>query len=176
MWVRNGNRNRKFSGLSVAAVWAVLGLSLAGSALAEGKGRVRTRPSPCQGRICAGVGGGELPTPFEARNRTVELAAGETYLLSGKVVFLKSSKVAEALGVSAFLQIDLESHPWLASARRKANPYYPLVGPASYWRNHEGRDVRLNCEAQGRVLFVDDFGPQYEILLDPLADVEWRAR
>src|SRR3954454_18586428 len=79
-------------------------------------------------------GGDHLPTPFKLLNTKVELADGEQYVLEGTVV---------AGTFNAYLEVDLETHPWLATKKRKEFPYYVLEGGLSFWRKYEGVRVRV---------------------------------
>lgn len=98
-------------------------------------------------------GGGEVPTPFEAFNQKAELADGEDYLLVGRVV-IQPVAGSGSDRLQAFLQVDLDVHPWLASARRKANPYYPLEGSVGFWRQYRGIRIKLPCQAVEQITVV----------------------
>ncbi|MGZ3708222.1 MAG: hypothetical protein ACXWPM_05310, partial [Bdellovibrionota bacterium] len=89
--------------------------------------------------VCVDGGGThEIPTPATAFNQKVELADGEFYMLYGNVRLIEEVP---------YFEVDLTSHPWLASTGRQSNPLYPLEGKASQWRRYENVRVRLSCVA-----------------------------
>jgi hypothetical protein len=83
-------------------------------------------------------GGGEAPRGL-TRDTRVELANGETYILSGYIEFMSGE---------VYLGIDLHEQPWLANKVRVRNPYYRIDDAASNWRKYEGRDVTIVAVAQ----------------------------
>src|SRR5437870_1469834 len=85
-------------------------LAIGGVCLADTHSSSR-RSSACDG------GGGDVPVPYANTNQHVELADGENYTLVGIVRFM---------GGLPYLQVDLQQHPWLATADRVAYPYYSL--------------------------------------------------
>jgi hypothetical protein len=103
-------------------------------------------------------GGGEMPGPFGTTNAAVELAPGELYTLDGQVVVSANE---------AFLMVDLEAHPWLASKQRQKSPYYPIKGAVASWRRYNGVRVRLIGEAEARIVTLQG-QPQQLISLKPL--------
>ena len=113
------------------------------------------RPVPCGGA-------GDVPTPFLNTNQKVELSEGELYTLIGKVRFSRGG---------VFFEVDLVEHPWLASAKRRLNPFYSLDGSPSFWRKFEGRKVRIVVEAKGSVRLNASNGEgEYSLSLQPVAD------
>ncbi|HLE00604.1 MAG TPA: hypothetical protein VJB59_10110 [Bdellovibrionota bacterium] len=98
-------------------------------------------------------GGGEVPVPF-GLNERAELADGESYLLVGKVIVY--SRKAGPNQVRVYFEVDLRQHPWLANAKRRLNPLYPLEGSASDWKDYDGHTVKLACRAHSRIFRVND--------------------
>jgi hypothetical protein len=90
-------------------------------------------------------GGGEMPGPFGTTNVALELAPGELYTLDGQVAVAANE---------AFLMVDLEAHPWLASKARQKSPYYVLKGAVGSWRRLHGVKVRVIAEAEARIVNV----------------------
>ena len=80
-------------------------------------------------------GGGDMPIPF-GLNGKVELADGEFYLLVGKITVLPKQRSKKTPRV--FFEVDFDQHPWLANAKRYANPGYPVEGPVSFWKKYDG--------------------------------------
>jgi hypothetical protein len=111
--------------------------------------------------------GGDVPIPYSLTNQRVELADGEVYTLDGMVVFS---------GGRPYFEVDLSEHPWLANAKRRGSPLYPVTGSASSWKRYEGMRVRLQAMAKGEVTYPDSdcetFLPQYVITLVPVIDVD----
>ena len=95
-------------------------------------------------------GTGTVPTPFDLMNRRAELADGEYYLLSGSVTFAASWGV-NGLESRPYFEVDLKEQSWLASEKRKKNPYYPLEGPLDYWKGFAGKRLRLPCQAIAKI-------------------------
>jgi hypothetical protein len=109
-------------------------------------------PECPQGR---GGGDGHQPDPHTVFNQRAELAGGELYLLRGTVVIAsKSPSASLTRKKQPYFHVDLGAHPWLASAIRKANPYYLIEGTTSYWRAYNGSYGELAVKA--RVQFVTD--------------------
>ncbi len=99
--------------------------------------------------------GGEIPWPFATLNQKAELADGEHYALNGTIIFTE--------GLPYFL-VDFRAHPWLASERRTARPFYSLMGVVGFWKRYEGKYVQVVGEAQG--VIAQDAGTRrffYEI-------------
>lgn len=107
-----------------------------------------------------GGGSGDVPTPFLSSNQKVELAHGELYTLVGVIRFSNGEP---------FLEIDLNEHPWLANAYRKANPFYPLEGATSFWKRYENQRLKTFVEAHIGADALSD-GLRVYITLNPLAD------
>ena len=106
---------------------------------------------------CFATCGGEIPWPFQTSNQVVELADGERYVLMGEVVFSR--------GVPTFM-VDLQTHPWLATARRRQDPSYRLSGSGSYWKQYVGQRVQLRVVARWMV----SSDAEVTILLESLTD------
>lgn len=121
--------------------------------------------------LTGGGNGGEIPTPFEL-NRRVELADGEEYLLVGRIVF-KTIATPDGVRPRPYFEIDLNQHPWLASARRKGSPYYPLAAPYGRWKSYDGVRVKMSSLAHGRILAENPRGGlEYQIELSPRGTLE----
>jgi hypothetical protein len=92
---------------------------------------------------------------------TAELAAGETYILSGKIQIISGQHV--------FLKVDLVEFPWLASAARKAFPLYRIDDSVSRWIKHDGK--YLSILATARIAIWADNKNRYtsETYLEPTA-------
>ena len=91
---------------------------------------------------CTQGGGGEIPTPFSVANRTAELADREPYLLFGKLVFRSGLP---------YLELDFSAHPWLASAVRKADPYYLIESSNGSLHEYEDKTVKVLAFAHVRL-------------------------
>ncbi len=117
--------------------------------------RRQLRSVPCPGGLS---GGGALPF---GPNQTAELADGELYQLKGWVRIRGSG--------SAYLEIDFCAHPWLASAQRRAAPYY-LLGQPVYgtWINWKDRKIELAVRPHTEILASDDFRGRLLIWLESL--------
>ena len=113
-------------------------------------------------RTKGGDGGGGT-TPFTSTNQFAELADGENYSLTGKIVSWKGN---------FYLEVDLKEHSWLATAKRCSFPYYPLdVTASSYWKQFENLRVKLVAEAKG-VVSHERMRHVYTIMLSPLVAPE----
>jgi hypothetical protein len=88
---------------------------------------------------CFSTCGGEIPWPFQASNQVVELANEERYVLMGSIEFRD--------GFPRFV-VDLEEHPWLATAQRKLDPSYRLLGTLEYWKRFESKRIQLRAVAR----------------------------
>ena len=134
------------------------------------------KPGMAAALPCPDVTGGtgsEIPTPFDL-NRHVELADGEEYLLVGRIVF-KTIATVDGVRVRPFFAIDLNLHPWLASAKRKDTPFYPLAAPYSKWKNYDGVRVKMSTTAHGRISAENPRGGveyQIELSLSPRGTLE----
>ena len=106
--------------------------------------------------------GGEVPDPHLSSNSKVELADGEVYTLFGTVFFGHDG--------NPYMEVDLKKHPWLANARRKANPIYPLEGQHGFWMQFNGSKIRFTCRAHGVIVDVRG-NPEYVIGLQPMGTV-----
>lgn len=117
--------------------------------------------------------GGELPVPFEKANKKVELADGEEYVLSGRVMLAQVGLKMGAQRGPVVFNIDLEEQPWLASASRVNNPFYPLQGAIEDWKDLlTAGKVKLSCIAHGVIRYIGSV-PRYEIQLERVRD--WSA-
>ena len=125
---------------------------------------------------CPDVTGGtgsEIPTPFDL-NRRVELADGEEYLLVGKIVF-KTIATVDGIRVRPYFAVDLNQHPWLASAKRKEMPFYPLSAPYARWKTFDGVRVKMSSIARGRITADNPRGGveyQIELSVSPRGTLE----
>lgn len=109
---------------------------------------------------CFSTCGGEIPWPFQASNQVVELANDERYVLMGFIEFRD--------GLPRFV-VDLEEHPWLATAQRKVDPSYRLLGTLEYWKRFEFK--RIQVRAIARWLPVSNSGSSIvEVALDSLTE------
>ena len=117
----------------------------------------------CKGDQCgaSGGGGGEIPTPFDAFNQRAELADGEDYLLVGRVIIENVS----VEGSRAYFEVDLDQHRWLASAKRKADPRYPLEGSVGFWKLYRGLRIKLPCLAVQQITVTGQQKPEATIWL-----------
>jgi hypothetical protein len=125
-----------------------MSLLVSGSAVAAGPGDF-------------GGGPGEIPTPFLSSNQKVELADGELYTLVGVVRFFDGQ---------AYLEVDMNEHPWLANQRRRSVPFYALESSPTFWKQYEGQRLRTYMEAHGSVVMPDGAPAEYVIRLQPLAE------
>ena len=105
-------------------------------------------------------GGGGFPRGL-TRETTVELASGETYILSGRIQIISGQHV--------FLKIDLTEFPWLASTTRKAFPLYRIDDSVSRWSKYDGQYMTVLAVA--RIAIWADNKNQYtaETYLEPTA-------
>ncbi|MGK5089822.1 hypothetical protein WDW86_19905 [Bdellovibrionota bacterium FG-2] len=128
-----------------------------------------------EARACiqgGGGGGEEIPTPLSSNDR-VELADQEHYLLVGQVVIRSTYDVTgsgNALVERAYFEVDLSAHVWLANAKRRNDPGYPLEGSLTFWRKFQKMRVKVSVEAEGRILTNEAHQPEYVITLKALAD------
>lgn len=164
---------KALNGLRAVAV-AVL---VAGSAVGVAEGATEasglTLTQRCRPRVCIGGGGIDVPTPFENTNRKAELSDGEDYTLEGYVMMFDpewDSGTRSMDRARPFLRVDLARHPWLASAKRKAFPYYMLEGNPSFWRDLELRSVRIVVRATSHILQTRR-GPEHQLTLRPIGDI-----
>lgn len=96
-------------------------------------------------QVCFNIREG-FPVPFSTINRKVELAAGELYTLVGWI----GSRNGQTL-----FRVSLEDQPWLATAARKANPFYPVVDSQATWKKiSPSIKVRVMVRAQQRLGLV----------------------
>lgn len=108
-----------------------------------------------------GGDGNDVPTPFTS-NQKVELADGEDYTLVGEL---------GVHGESVYFVIDFSEHPWLASAKRRANPIYPVKARASVMERYHGVRVKMSVRAISRIL-IDGSSQEadYVIALVPISE------
>lgn len=113
--------------------------------------------------LALGGGGHDVPTPFEFVNSKFELADGEIYQLAGRIVS-ETEWTSYDRAAQAYLEVDLNYTPWLASAKRISFPYYPLN--AGYpWESLEGRKVVLLVRAHGKAVVNRDRTVSYQLSL-----------
>jgi len=137
----------KSVGLSVG-ICVGLFLSFSGNSYAE----------TC-GEQCSTRGGGsDIPSPLTL-NQKVELAEGEHYVLVGRI---------QVIHEEAFFEVDFREHPWLANAKRAANPRYLLESISGYWKQFENRNLKLTVEARGTIVMRGANPPEYVIWLHSL--------
>ena len=165
-----------------------LALALACAGVTESRGETRY---VCDPGCMIGGGGGEggVPTPL-TQNQKVELADGEEYLLVGWIRIEREPVTGEQ---NYKLQVDFETLPWLASIRRKEDPYYLIQQDGSDLSRWANSRVKLRALAQGVVVGdksvkrrpspaqapkIDgtDAGLHYEIRLVPLDKPELLER
>lgn len=106
-------------------------------------------------------GGNEFPRGLDVDN-TVELAHGEKYMLTG-IISIFSNKV--------WFNIDFDVQPWLASQKRRANPFYRIDDDMSRWRRYNGQTLTLIVTAEN-VIWTQNNGGRYtvETMLKPGSD------
>lgn len=105
-------------------------------------------------------GGNEFPRGLTTDN-TVELAHGERYMLTGAVAIF-SNKV--------WFNIDFDEQPWLASQKRRANPFYRLDDDMTRWKRYNGQTLTLIVTAQNVIWQSTDDKYSVETLLVPGSD------
>ena len=108
---------------------------------------------------------GDVPVPFSS-NQRVELANGEYYTLVGKIIFFQAQP---------FLSVDLDVHPWLASATNTTSigeKVYPLQGSPGYWKTYENLRVKISVQASADMVGACTNSPLYIISLDLLGKPE----
>ncbi len=114
-----------------------------------------------------GGGGGDIPFPFETANQKAELADGEVYILSGRVVFAPGPVSVEP---AAYLEVDFKEHPWLESAKRKQVPFYLLENSEVDWKKWENQRVIVPVRAKGQILTNPHSDPVYTLTLKAIAE------
>lgn len=119
----------------------------------------------CSKWAATGGGGGGLPRGLTS-GTTVELAPGERYVLTGVVVQAKNSNTQQ---METFLKVDLDEHPWLASARRKSTPYYRVSDNANRWKQYNRKTVTGIFRADAAIWEMTEDRFSYEIFLTPTA-------
>jgi hypothetical protein len=109
---------------------------------------------------CPGGQGGGSALPF-GPNQTAELADGELYQLKGWVRVRANGTVD--------LEVDLCAHPWLATAIRRAKPFYLLGQPVSgNWTPWTNRKIELAVRAHVEILVGSDYRGRLVIWLESL--------
>lgn len=91
-------------------------------------------------------GGGEVPSLQV--NQHVELAIGEYYSLYGTVIAGSDNQNGTSMNSVPMFAVDLQAHPWLASALRVRSPYYYLPGGWNVWNRYVDKRVLLTAQAQ----------------------------
>lgn len=114
-----------------------------------------------------GGGGGDIPFPFETANQKAELADGEVYLLSGRVVFAPGPVSVEPM---PYLEVDFQEHPWLESAKRKQVPFYLLENSDLDWKKWENQRVMVPVRAKGQILTNPHSDPVYTLTLKAMGE------
>jgi len=113
-------------------------------------------------------GGGEVPTPHSlAINEHVELASGEYYSLYGMVTSgpTLSASVVDSVPM---LAVDLQQHPWLASAARSRFPFYRLDGSWDFWGRYLQKRVLVTVQAKTAYVPLVNGQFRMEIVLVPV--------
>jgi hypothetical protein len=132
---------KKTTGMIIA-----LGLILNGTfAEASGSNRAFSPVNIASTESCLilKMDGERVPFPLQKANTKFALADGETYLLNGTLTIL-SGKV--------FLDVDLESQPWLATASVIANPYFEVDAmDAGSIHHYSGKFVQMAVVANREV-------------------------
>jgi len=111
----------------------------------------------CTKWASAGGGGGGFPRGLTS-GVTVELAAGEAYVLSGVITIVKNE---------VYLAIDLDDQPWLASSRRKQQPFYRIDDDAAKWRNYSRKKVSGIFRVEGSIWSTTNGRYTYDLYLTP---------
>ena len=112
--------------------------------------------SDCENWAVKGGGGGGFPRGLGVETK-VELAAGEKYILEGTIVIANNN---------VYLKADLEKQPWLASRKRKTNPFYSIDDSVGRWTKYENKSIAVIATAKAVVWFNGDKA-FYEIQLEP---------
>ena len=150
-------------------LFLIAAISLSGAAATHANERQLRKPCQgCGGPGIGGGGGGEIPSPFNTMNQKAELSDGDLYFLVGRIVF--GPPVTGSARKQAYLEVDLNQHPWLANQKRKQFPFYPLEGSTKFWERLEGQVVRMACEAHAKIVTVEKGKSDYVIFLAPQVD------
>jgi hypothetical protein len=102
--------------------------------------------------------GGDIPLPLMETNQRAELADGEQYTLVGTILAEQDQ---------VYLEVNFEEHPWLRSARRARNPYYPIGPIDGGWEKFTGKSIQIQVMARGFIVLNGTKG-RYGIWLTPL--------
>lgn len=141
----------------------VAGAATAAEVRSEDKELMRTcmnnAKTECQ-KWAASGGGNEFPRGLSVDSK-VELASGERYIMSGSISIF-SNKV--------WLNVDFDAQPWLASQKRRANPFYRLDDDMARWRRYNGKNVTIVVTAQNMIWATSDDRYTVEMMLVPGSD------
>lgn len=118
----------------------------------------------CTKWAAEGGGGGGFPRGL-SNGTTVELAPGERYVLSGTVLVVKDTDTQQ---LEVYLKVDLDEHPWLASAKRKSQPYYRVNDDANRWKKYNKKYVTGVFKADASIWQLGTDRYTYEIFLTPI--------
>ena len=121
------------------------------------KSCVAVAKTDCSKWAAAGGGGG-LPRGLTS-GTMAELAPGERYVLSGTISIAQNE---------VYLKIDLSEHPWLASSRRKSQPYYHISDSVNRWKKYNYKAVTAIFRADAVIWALGADRYTYEIALTPI--------
>ena len=95
--------------------------------------------------------------PFVVKELHVELADGESYVLSGWI---------RVQGSYVFFQPDFCAHPWLASKARLNEPGYVIIKDSRQdWRAYDNKKVVISTIAHGQIVTRGGGNPAKYILM-----------
>lgn len=151
----------------IGALACLAASSLAAAGGKHGEPRLVPPGPPGLCPIGAGNGGGGQPDPLTMFNQYVELADQGLYLLRGEV----KVRAMGSRRQQAYLEVDLEAHPWLANKERKIAPYYAIEGSVGYWRAFDGRYGELAAHARVQFRTGGDGEIQQVITLRPIPEL-----
>ena len=97
--------------------------------------------------VCGPIAtGGEIPVPY-TRTQKFDLADGESYYLVGRLLSREGHP---------YLQLDLDTHPHLATRKTSVDPFFPLTTTSGSrlkgWEKLEGKTIRVKVRADGYIV------------------------
>lgn len=108
------------------------------------------------------MGGGSEGIPRGLTKDTkVELAADETYMLTGKIAIVMGK---------VFLHMDMNDYTWLSYDYRSKNPFYRIDDATSRWKKYEGQVKTVLATARYAIWAMSEDRYRLEIYLEPTAD------